>query len=94
MASLLLQRVTLAHSTDAFGEAIVRASMLEAARLVKEGKAVNGAVEFPVRVFIRYIPDPAKIDVKFEECMEIGRQSALQCYIEANAPRPPAVKIR
>jgi hypothetical protein len=68
--------------------------MLEAAQLVKEGKAVNGAVEVPVKVFIRYIPDPASINVRFEECLAVGRQTALQCYIESNAPRPPVVRIR
>lgn len=87
LAKLLLRRTTLARSAEAFGEAIVRASLAEAAALVREGKAVNGVVEFPARVVIRFMPDPGSIDVKFEECMSFGRQSALQCYIESHAPR-------
>ena len=94
LASILLRRATLARSVEAFGEAIVRTSLLEAAQLIKEGKAANGMVELPAKIWIRFVPDPATIDVQFEECMSIGRQTALQCYVESHAPRPSDLKPR
>lgn len=94
LAGVLLRRATLARSVEAFGEAIVRASLVEAAQMIKEGKGLNGTVEFPAKVWIRFVPDPNNIDVQFEECMSIGRQTALQCYIESHAPRLPALKPR
>lgn len=94
LAGILLRRATLARSVEAFGEAIVRMSLLETAQLLKEGKGLNGMVELPAKIWIRFVPDPNGIDVQFEECMSIGRQTALQCYIESHAPRPPALKPR
>lgn len=91
LAGLLLRRANLARSVESFGEAIVRTSLVEAAHLIKEGKALKGTVQLPVKIWVRFVPDPNGIDVQFEECMSIGRQSALQCYIEANAPSPPAL---
>ena len=76
-------------TAEEFGEAIIRASILEASNMIKAGKVSSGTqFEIPARVFIRVIVDPNSIDVKFEECMSIGQQTALQCYIEAHAPRP------
>ncbi len=92
LVKVLQQRAGLARSVEAFGEAIIRASLLEAAQLVKEGKTVDGTVEFSARVFFRFVPDPNSIDVSFEECMSIGRQTATQCYVEAHAPRPAGLK--
>ena len=88
LATALLRRTTLARSTESFGEAIVRASLLEAVELVRAGSVRDGRVEFEAKVFLRLVPDPNGIDVGFEECMSIGQQTAMQCYIESHAPKP------
>ena len=92
LVSALQRRAGVATSLEAFGEAIVRATLSEAVRLVKEGAAVEGRMEIPAKIFIRFIPDPAGIDVGFEECMSVGRDTALHCYVEAHAPRRPHLR--
>ena len=94
LVAVLQERAGMTRSAAAFGESIVRASLLETAQLIKEGKAERGVAEFTARVVVRFVPDPNNIDVHFEECIAIGRQTAMQCYIESNAPRPPALKHR
>ena len=94
VAEALQRRARVSRTVKGFGEAIVRASLLETAQLVKDGKVIGGTVEIPARIFIRIVPDPNNIDVKFEECMSIGRQTALQSYVDSHAPALPEVRVR
>ena len=89
LEQILMRRTTLSRTPEAFGEAIIRTSLVEAAKLFKTGKAVDGTVEFNATIRIRVVQDPNNIDICFEECMSIGRKSAVQCYIECNAPQLP-----
>ncbi len=94
LEQILMRRSTLSRTPEAFGEAIIRTSLVEAAELFKTGKAVDGTVELSATIRIHVVRDPSDIDPCFEECISIGRQSAVQCYIECNAPRPRGLTAR
>ena len=88
LAEILVRRTAVSRTSEAFGEAVIRTSFSEAAELFRDGKVVDGAVEFPATVRVRVVPDPSGIDPCFEQCISIGRKSAVKCYIECNAPIP------
>ncbi len=92
LAQILVRRTAVSRTAEAFGEAIIRTSLREAAELFKEGKAVDGTVELAATIRIHFVPDPSSVDPCFEECISIGRKSALQCYIECNAPLPDLLR--
>lgn len=94
LAQILTRRTALSRTPEAFGEAIIRTSLVEAAELFKTGKAVDGTVEFGATIRIHVVPDPSGIDPCFEECISIGRKRAVQCYIECNAPIPSGLAAR
>lgn len=94
LEQILMRRSTLSRTPEAFGEAIIRTSLVEAAELFKTGKAVDGTVEFSATIRIHVVPDPSGIDPCFELCLSYERKTALQCYIECNAPRPPGLAAR
>lgn len=90
--AIALENMASQTKTEAeFGRAVRTQSLLAAARAFRKGTSRGNAVRIPVTVVVTELPPKHGDlpDVCFETCLDYGQSSALTCYIDCNAPRPP-----
>jgi hypothetical protein len=84
-------KTTRVVNHEELGRAIVQQAAAAGAKELGAGKKIGSAMDVTFRFTMRdrkNLPDAC-----FEDCTATGRRTALQCYVQCNAPQPPAAAV-